>query len=87
MAELPSLARRAGLEVEHFAPVARIGAVGSLEWRWLGEFFAGYLPKLAGTLLSESDVGAFHAEWRARTDDGASFCYAPVMADAVLRKR
>src|SRR6266850_2976769 len=36
---LPDLARECGLRVETFRTHARVGAVGSLEWRWIEEFF------------------------------------------------
>lgn len=85
--DLPALAREVGLRVTRFQPRARIGAVGSLEWRWLESFFRSYLPRLAerGSLRA-SDVETHEREWRDRARDAASFVYAPVMADVVLTK-
>jgi len=85
--DLPALAQDCGLHVESFLPVARVGVVGSLEWRWLGTFFATYLPKLVERgSYGEGEFAAFRAEWEARTAQGTSRCYAPLMFDAVLRK-
>ena len=84
---LPQLAAGAGLRLEALDPVARIGPVGSFEWRWLGSFFAGYLPKLVsrGSLRDEERL-AFDRTWRARTEEGASFVITPTVADVLLRK-
>ncbi len=85
--ELPGLAHELGLEVERFEPVARTGAVGSLVWRWLGTFFASYLPRLVERdLLTPEELEAFRAEWAQREADGTGFCVAPTMVDIVLRK-
>ena len=82
-------ARRLGLTVERFEPVSRLGAVGSMEWRWLGAFFRSYLPKVVeAELLTEDDARAFAAEWGRRTEKGerGGWCLTPTMADLVLRK-
>ncbi len=85
---VPELAERCGLVVEHFRPVPRLGRVGSLEWRWLSDFFPLYLPKVAElSLLSEADLAAHFREWDARERAGTSWCYPPTVADVVLRKR
>lgn len=86
-ADIPALAIDAGLRVARFRPRARIGAVGSLEWRWLGAFFRSYLPRLVerGSLRA-SDVDAHEREWQTRTGANTGFIYAPVMADIVLTK-
>jgi SAM-dependent methyltransferase len=84
---VPTLAAACSLEVEHFAPVARIGAVGSLEWRWIGGFFASYLPKLVERgEFSAADLDAWNVEWARRERAGEGYCYAPTMVDGVLRK-
>jgi SAM-dependent methyltransferase len=89
VAELvPALAQDSGLEVERFRPIARIGRVGSLEWRWLGGFFASYLPKLVERgLLTPSALDDWRDEWSRRTRGRIGYCVAPIMADLVLRKR
>ncbi len=85
--ELPRLAQATGLTLEHFAPLSRIGAVGSLEWRWIASFFHSYLPKLVTLgLFGEDELAAFEAEWAARTAGRATYCYAPTMVDALLKK-
>jgi len=84
---LPELARECGLRVESFETRARVGAVGSLEWRWIEEFFLAYLPKLvAQGRLAAGDFEAWRADWRARAVEGTSFALAPMMADLVLRR-
>lgn len=84
---VPELARRHGLVLEHFRPLARAGAVGSLEWRWLGTFFAIYLPKLVERgLLAPQDERAFAALWRERDGEREGLCVAPTMAEVVLRR-
>ena len=84
---VPALAAACGLQVEHFRPIARLGRVGSLEWRWLTEFFGGYLPKLVERgLLTAEDLQRYHDDWARRTAEGTSYCMTPTMADVVLRK-
>jgi ubiquinone/menaquinone biosynthesis C-methylase UbiE len=84
---IPAFARRSELEVESFQPIARIGRVGSLEWRWLSTFFENYLPKLvASRLLTEREMQDGLATLAARGADDARFCVGPTMSDIVLRK-
>lgn len=84
---LPELAARAGLVLEHFAPIARIGGVGSLEWRWVGEFYGTYLPRLIPRgLFTEAHLAVFLDEWQARSAAGDSYILAPLMGEAILRK-
>ncbi len=84
---LPDLARGCGLRVELFETRARLGAVGSLEWRWIEEFFRSYLPKLvAQGRFPAAELEAWSAEWRTRAQQGTSWCLAPTMADLVLRR-
>jgi SAM-dependent methyltransferase len=86
-ARVPELAPRAGLALEHFHPRARLGRAGSLEWRWIGEFFRVYLPKVAERgLLTEHEIEAWRREWDERTASGASWVMTPTMADVILRK-
>ena len=70
---IPTVARECGLWLQLFRPIARIGRPGSLVWTWLTGFFQNCLPKLVAQGLLEPTEG-----------DG--LCYAPTMADAVLRK-
>jgi SAM-dependent methyltransferase len=85
---VPEFAARAGLEVERFEPIARLGGTRSLEWRWVGGFFGNYLPKLVQRgLLAEAELTAWRDEWVERQAGGASFLQAPTMAAVVLRKR
>ncbi len=87
-AEVPGLAPRAGFELEHFQPRARLGRVGSLEWRWLDQFFRLYLPKVVERgLLTSAELEAWQREWDARAAEGASFVATPTVADVILRKR
>ena len=87
-AHLPEMAQECGLTLESFQPVARMGGVGSLEWRWLTRFFDSYVPKVVEAgLLSAGEHAAFRAEWEERTADGTSYCLTPTMVDAVLRAR
>ena len=61
--------------------------MGSLEWRWLTEFYESYLPRLVErALLTRDELTAWRAEWSAREVDGRSFVYTPTMVDALLRK-
>lgn len=85
---VPTLAAACWLEVETFEPIARIGAVGSLEWRWIGGFFRSYLPKLVEKgSFAAADLDSWIAEWARRESSGEGYCYAPTMVDGVLRKR
>ncbi len=84
---VPTLAARCKLVVEWFRPVARLGGVGSMEWRWGGGFFRTYLPKLVERgLLTEAELEDWRRDWEQRTVEGTSFFYTPTMADVVLRK-
>jgi SAM-dependent methyltransferase len=84
---IPTLAEKHGLFVESFQPVARLGRVGSFEWRWIEQFFSGYLPKLVERdLYGADELEAFHREWRQRSAESASYCYTPTVVDVVLRK-
>lgn len=84
---VPKLAADCGLKVEYFAPVARAGGPGSMEWRWVEQFLLEYLPKLAERGLIERDeVEAFGGRLAQCSQDGATRCCAPALADVVLRK-
>ena len=84
---VPEMARATGMRIEHFAPLPRLGAVGSLEWRWLGGFFESYLPRLVQRGRMASDQHAdFLALWNERSASGFGFVVAPTVADVVLRK-
>ena len=86
-AEVPMLAPQAGLVIERLRPRARLGRVGSLEWRWLDQFFRAYLPKVVERgLLAPHELEAWLEEWEGRTREGASFVATPTMADVILRK-
>ncbi|MGQ0553491.1 MAG: class I SAM-dependent methyltransferase [Planctomycetota bacterium] len=100
--ELPTLAARCGLRVESLRPIARLGAVGSGEWRWLGGFLESYLPRLVERgLLTAAALQAWELEWQEReataevagqcSDPGRvatpqTFIACPTMADIVLRR-
>lgn len=84
--EIPRLAEASGLSVDHFAPVARLGPVGSGEWNWIEQFFHSYLPKVVEAgLLSAEEFEEFRGEWNRRTESGEGYCYTPTMADVLLR--
>jgi SAM-dependent methyltransferase len=86
-AEVPALAPRAGLVLEHFRPRARLGRVGSFEWRWLEGFFRSYLPKVVERgLLAPRELDAWLAEWDERSSAGTSWIATPTMADVILRR-
>ena len=86
-AEVPALAPRAGFTLEHLRPRARLGAVGSPEWRWLEEFFRSYLPRVVERgLMSRVELDAWSAEWAQRAAAGGSYVVAPTMADVILRR-
>ena len=85
--DLPKLASECGLTVEYFRPLARLGPAGSLEWRWLTQFFQSYLPKLVKAgLLGAEELDAYRQEWDQRADEGTSYCFTPIMVDAVFPK-
>jgi SAM-dependent methyltransferase len=86
-AELPALAPRAGLALEHFRPIARLGRPGSPEWRWLDAFFRSYVPRvIERSLLEPRDLEAWTREWDERAAEGSSFVMTPTMADVILRR-
>ena len=83
----PDAAGAHGLGLEHFAPIARVGAVGSPEWRWIGAFFHSYVPRLVELdFITEQEVDEMRAAWSASEREGTAYLYTPVMADAVFRR-
>ncbi len=85
--QFPQLAARHGLILEHFEPVTRVGGVGSLEWRWIMGFLRSYLPGLVDKgLLTAAQLAAFESDYQARTAEGTSRVFAPILADTVLRR-
>lgn len=86
--EIPSLAREAGFVVESFEPISRVGKTSSPEWTWIGGFLSTFLPRLAAQsdLISDAEVQSFLETWKSLTDAGESLCYAPTVADIVLRR-
>jgi ubiquinone/menaquinone biosynthesis C-methylase UbiE len=86
-ARLPELGPRAGFVVEHFRPRARLGGVGSMEWRWISEFYRVYYPKLVERgILSAQEYGDWKSDWARREREGGSWLATPTMADVVLRR-
>tara|TARA_R110002072_G_scaffold2288_14_gene18976 strand:+ start:3612 stop:4433 length:822 start_codon:yes stop_codon:yes gene_type:complete len=86
-ADLPRLAKSAGLTVEHMEPVARLGAIGSLEWRWVDEFLHIWLPKLvAAGAFARADYDAWREAWDAMETEGIHRIFTPIVSDVVLRK-
>lgn len=83
---VPEMAARAGLVIEEITPIARAGVAGSLEWRWMDEFFHVYLPKIVPELLSKSEMDAALRVWREPAGRVQRVAYTPTMADVVLRK-
>jgi len=84
---VPGLAPRAGLELVHIRPIARLGRAGSLEWRWLDEVFRTYLPKVVERgLLRPAELSAWTREWEERAAEDASFVATPTMAEVLLQK-
>lgn len=85
---VPELAAAHGFTVEHFVPRARLGVVGSFEWRWIDQFLREYLPKVeARGLLRADEREAWLCEWERRTTEGASWVTTPTVADVILRRR
>ncbi len=83
----PEIAPQIGLTLESFEPVARMGRVGSLEWRWVGTFLRDYLPKVAARgLYEEAEYPRFLERWRDLEAQGASYIFTPLMSEAILRK-
>ncbi len=84
---VPEFAAGCDLEVEYFAPVARAGGPGSMEWRWVEQFLLEYLPKLAERgLIGCDEVEEFGGKLAECAQGGAAQCCAPVLVDVVLRK-
>ena len=86
-ADLPRIAKSAGLHVEHMQPVARLGAIGSLEWRWVDEFLHIWLPKLvAAGAFAQTDYDAWLDAWASMEAEGVHRIFTPIVCDVVLRK-
>jgi SAM-dependent methyltransferase len=86
--QLPTLGERCGLVLERFEPIARLGAVGSLEWRWVMGFLLSYLPGLVERrLLTDEEYGAFGEDYRRRSEEGRTHIYTPTMANVIFRRK
>lgn len=85
--DLSSLALETGLRVESIRPVARIGAVGSPEWDWIGGFMTSHLDRVvASGHLDQNERDAYERAWNECETERTSFVLAPGMIDLVLRK-
>ena len=81
------LARKVGLSLDSFQVQARSGRPGDLVWQWLGEFYHSFWPTLVERgHLTEGEMTAFLASFRAAGRNPGSVILAPVMADIVLRR-
>jgi hypothetical protein len=80
-------AARAGLELEYFEPLVRVGGPTSPVWRWLEGFHRSYLPRLvARGLLSAAEVAAALQAWEHHAQRSDALVLAPTMAAVLLRK-
>lgn len=85
--ELFELGPAAGFKVEAVRPIARLGAPGSPEWTWIGDFLHSYGAELVkSNQLSKQEYTAFQVEMRQREERGFGVLQTPTMADVVLRK-
>ena len=85
--DMPALAAGAGLKLEYFQPISRAGRPGSMEWKWLENFFELFLPKVVehGQLGIE-EMRAGLTLVHSRGADDIRLCITPTMCDIVLRK-
>lgn len=84
---LPVLMHDAGLEILRIEPIIRVARPGGAIWQWVRAFQRSYLPRLLEQgYLSEDELAANDADWRARAEDPASFFLSPPMLGVVGRK-
>lgn len=86
-ARIPELAAAGGLELESFVPTARLGRVGSLEWRWVTGFLRTWVPKLTDLGLADRALrDAWLPELARLEAEGECHLLPPIMSEAILRK-
>ncbi|MBI4345424.1 MAG: class I SAM-dependent methyltransferase [Elusimicrobia bacterium] len=84
---LPKLFRRAGLRVHEIVPHVKVGRPGSDVWKWLEDYFVGYLDRIAKfPPFTPARAACFRREWLAAKRDRDSLIISPMMLDVVGRK-
>jgi len=82
--DLPRMFHECGLEVTHFAPLARTGRPNSMEWNWVKTFFHSYVPRLIKTgLLAESDFEEWKHEQKELDSNPNAFVVCPLMIEII----
>lgn len=89
MGRLPALARTAGLEVEHIAPVNPGPArPGQPMWAWPDSFWKVFLPRLEQLgYITADERDAFLQAWRDRSADPAAFMHLPANYELIARRK
>ena len=87
-ARLPTLYRKAGLDVIDITPTTKVGRPGSAEWTWLTTYFLGVLPRYA-TLrpFTTRQAASLRRQWLAAARTKTSILISPTVVDVVGRTR
>jgi SAM-dependent methyltransferase len=86
--QLPTLFRRAGLQIVDVHPTIKTGRPGSPEWNWLTTYFLGVMERYARfPPFTPAEGRSLAAQWRRAERDPATLLIAPTVLDVVGRKR
>lgn len=84
---LPRMLIDAGFEMREVRAHTRIARPCDLLWRWPESFWAIFTPRLVEMgCLSDADARAFFDDWRARSNDPATFVQTPTVYDIIAVK-
>jgi ubiquinone/menaquinone biosynthesis C-methylase UbiE len=86
--KIPSILRRAGLDVREIRPLARATRSDEPLWKWPESFFRNYLPVLEKQGWISSDLRrAFEEDWRDRSSDPHAHFVCPILWEIIAVKR
>lgn len=85
--QLPTLFRKAGLDVIDVTPTIKTGHPGSHEWNWMTTYFLGVMDRYAMfPPFTPAEGRRLAAQWRRAAKDPRSLLIAPTVLDVVGRK-
>jgi SAM-dependent methyltransferase len=87
-AHLPSLYKRAGLDVTDITPTTKYGRPGNAEWKWLTTYFLGVMGRYASFRpFTPKQAASLRRHWLRAGQDETSILISPTVLDVVGRKR
>ena len=87
-AQLPTLYRKVGLQVEQTLPTIQTGRPGSAVWSWMSEYFLGVMSRYAAfPPFNQTSADALRQHWLTAARSAHSLLIAPTVLDVVGRKK